>query len=174
MKTIDDYIVSIPDFPAPGILFRDVTSVVQDPDGLQLAIDEMCGLLDGVDFDLIAGTESRGFVFGMPIAYKLGKGFVMVRKKGKLPRETVSRSYALEYGTDSIEVHKDAIKPGQRVVIVDDLIATGGSAEAACKLVEDLGGVVAKVIFLIELKGLNGRKKLAGYDVSSVIAYEGA
>lgn len=174
MKTIDDYIVSIPDFPAPGILFRDVTSVVQDPDGLQLAIDEMCGLLDGVDFDLIAGTESRGFVFGMPIAYKLGKGFVMVRKKGKLPRETVSRSYALEYGTDSIEVHKDAIKPGQRVVIVDDLIATGGSAEAACKLVEDLGGVVAKVIFLIELKGLNGRKKLEGYDVASVIAYEGA
>lgn len=174
MKTIDDYIVSIPDFPAPGILFRDVTSVVQDPDGLQLAIDEMCGLLDGVDFDLIAGTESRGFVFGMPIAYKLDKGFVMVRKKGKLPRETVSRSYALEYGTDSIEVHKDAIKPGQRVVIVDDLIATGGSAEAACKLVEDLGGVVAKVIFLIELKGLNGRKKLEGYDVASVIAYEGA
>lgn len=174
MKTIDDYIVSIPDFPAPGILFRDVTSVVQDPDGLQLAIDEMSKLLEGVDFDVIAGTESRGFVFGMPIAYKLGKGFVMVRKKGKLPRETVSRSYELEYGTDSIEVHKDAIKPGQRVVIVDDLIATGGSSEAACKLVEDLGGVVAKVIFLIELKGLNGREKLKGYDVASVIAYEGA
>ena len=174
MKTIDDYIVSIPDFPEPGILFRDVTSVVQDPDGLQLAIIEMEKLLEDVDFDLIAGTESRGFIFGTPLAYEMGKGFVMVRKKGKLPRETVSRSYALEYGTDTIEIHKDAIKPGQRVVIVDDLIATGGSAEAACKLVEDLGGVVAKVIFLIELKGLNGRKKLEGYDVGSVIAYEGA
>lgn len=174
MKTIDDYIVTIPDFPEPGILFRDVTSVVQDPDGLQLAVIEMEKLLNDVDFDLIAGTESRGFVFGMPLAYELGKGFVMVRKKGKLPRETISRSYALEYGTDTLEIHKDAIKPGQRVVIVDDLIATGGSAEAACKLVEDLGGVVAKVIFLIELKGLNGRKKLEGYDVGSVIAYEGA
>ena len=134
MKKVEDYVKSIPDFPEPGIIFRDVTSVVQDPDGLKLAIDGLVGFLDGLDFDLIAGTESRGFIFGMPVAYLLNKGFVMVRKKGKLPRETVSRSYALEYGTATIEIHKDAIQPGQRVVLVDDLIATGGSAEAACKL----------------------------------------
>ena len=174
MKTIDDYIVTIPDFPQPGIMFRDVTSVVQDPEGLRLSIDGLAGLLEGVDFDVIVGTESRGFVFGMPLAYKLGKGFVMARKEGKLPRETVSRSYDLEYGTATVEIHKDAIKPGQRAVIVDDLIATGGSSEATCRLVEELGGTVAKVIFLIELKGLNGREKLKDYDVASLQAYEGA
>lgn len=174
MKTVEDYIVTIPDFPEPGIMFRDVTSVIQDPDGLKLAVDSLIGKLDGVDFDLVAGPESRGFVFGMPVAYALNKGFIMVRKKGKLPRETVSRTYDLEYGTATIEIHKDAIKPGQRVVVVDDLIATGGSAEAACKLIEDLGGVVVKVIFLIELKGLKGREKLKDYDVASIVAYEGA
>lgn len=174
MKTVDDYIITIPDFPEPGILFRDVTSVVQDPDGLKLAIDSIIDTLKDVDFDLVAGPESRGFVFGMPVAYALGKGFVMVRKKGKLPRETVSRSYDLEYGSATIEIHKDAIKPGQKVVVIDDLIATGGSAEAACKIIEDMGGIVAKVIFLIELKGLNGREKLKGYDVESIVAYEGA
>lgn len=173
MKKVEDYVVTIPDFPEPGIMFRDVTSVVQDPEGLKLAVEGLVGLLDGVDFDVIAGPESRGFVFGMPVAYALGKGFVMIRKKGKLPRETLSYSYELEYGTAEIEIHKDAIKPGQKVVVIDDLIATGGSAEAACKLVEALGGEVVKVIFLMELAGLKGREKLKDYDVGSVIVYEG-
>ena len=173
MKKVEDYVKSIPDFPEPGIIFRDVTSVIQDPDGLKLAIDGLVKLLDGVEFDLIAGPESRGFIFGMPVAYLLGKGFVMVRKKGKLPRETVSRSYDLEYGKATIEIHKDAVQPGQRVVLVDDLIATGGSAEAACKLIEELGGTVVKTVFLMELAGLNGREKLKDYDVASLITYEG-
>lgn len=173
MKKVEDYVVSIPDFPEPGIIFRDVTSVIQDADGLQLAIDEMQKLLEGVEFDVIAGAESRGFVFGMPIAYNMKKPFVLVRKKGKLPRETVEMSYDLEYGSATIEMHKDAIKPGQKVVLVDDLIATGGTIEAAAKLVEKLGGKVVKIIFLMELAGLEGRKKLAKYDVGSVVCYEG-
>lgn len=173
MKNIEDYVVSIPDFPEEGIIFRDVTSVIQDKDGLQLAIDKMQELLDGVDCDVILGTESRGFIFGMPIAYNLKKGFVPVRKKGKLPRETVSAKYDLEYGSAEIEIHKDAILPGQKVVIVDDLIATGGTIEATAKLVEELGGEVVKIIFLMELAGLNGREKLKKYDVASVICYEG-
>ena len=173
MKKIEEYVRTIPDFPEPGIMFRDVTSVLQDPDGLKLAIDAMIHLLDGVEFDFIAGTESRGFILGVPIAYELGKAFIPVRKKGKLPCETVSAEYELEYGTACIEIHKDSIKPGQKVVIVDDLIATGGTIEAAIKLVEQLGGEVVKVIFLMELAGLKGREKLAGYDVASVITYEG-
>lgn len=173
MKKVEDYIRSIPDFPEEGIIFRDITTVLQDAEGLKLAIDEMIGLLDGVDFDVIAGTESRGFIFGMPIAYALGKAFVPVRKKGKLPCETVSQTYDLEYGTATIEIHKDSIKPGQKVVLVDDLIATGGTIEAAAKLVEQLGGEVVKMIFLLELAGLKGREKLSGYDVASVVSYEG-
>ena len=173
MKKVEDYIRSIPDFPEPGIIFRDVTSVLQDAEGLKLSIDEMTKLLDGVDFDVIAGAESRGFIFGMPIAYALGKPFVPVRKAGKLPCETVSQSYDLEYGQATIEIHKDAIKPGQKVVLVDDLIATGGTMEAAAKLVEKLGGEVVKMIFLIELAGLEGRKKLAKYDLASVVSYNG-
>ena len=173
MKKVEDYVVSIPDFPEPGIIFRDVTSVIQDAEGLQLAIDEMQKLLDGVEFDVLAGAESRGFIFGMPIAYNMKKPFVLVRKKGKLPRETVEMSYDLEYGSATVEMHKDAIKPGQKVVLVDDLIATGGTIEAAAKLVEQLGGEVVKIIFLMELAGLEGRKKLAKYDVGSVICYEG-
>ena len=173
MKKIEDYVRTIPDFPEPGIMFRDITSVLQDPDGLQLSIDEMIKLIEGIEFDVIAGAESRGFIFGVPMAYKLGKSFVPVRKKGKLPCETVSAEYDLEYGKACIEIHKDAIKPGQKVVIVDDLIATGGTIEAAVKLVEQLGGEVVKVIFLMELAGLNGREKLANYDVASVITYEG-
>ena len=173
MKKVEDYVVSIPDFPEPGIIFRDVTSVIQDAEGLQLAIDEMQKLLEGVEFDVLAGAESRGFVFGMPIAYNMKKPFVLVRKKGKLPRETVEMSYDLEYGSATIEMHKDAIKPGQKVVLVDDLIATGGTIEAAAKLVEQLGGEVVKIIFLMELAGLEGRKKLAKYDVGSVVCYEG-
>ena len=173
MKKVEDYVRTIPDFPEPGIMFRDITSVLQDPDGLKLSIDEMIKKLDGVEFDVIAGAESRGFIFGVPVAYELGKAFVPVRKKGKLPCETVSAEYALEYGTACIEIHKDAIKPGQKVVVVDDLIATGGTIEAAIKLIEQLGGEVVKVLFLIELAGLNGREKLAGYDVESVVTYEG-
>ena len=173
MKKMEDYVRTIPDFPEPGVMFRDVTSVLQDPDGLKLAIDSMISLLDGVDFDVVAGTESRGFMFGVPIAYKLGKAFVPVRKKGKLPCETISAEYALEYGTAEIEIHKDSIKPGQKVVLVDDLIATGGTIEASVRLIEQLGGKVAKIIFLMELLGLKGKEKLAGYEVASVISYEG-
>ncbi len=172
MKKIEEYVRSIPDFPEPGIIFRDITSVLQDADGLQLAIDSMIKLLDGVDFDVVAGTESRGFIFGVPIAYEMHKPFVPVRKKGKLPCETISQSYDLEYGQATIEMHKDSIKPGQKVVLVDDLIATGGTIEAAIKLVEQLGGEVVKVIFLMELAGLKGRERLKGYDVASVITYE--
>ena len=173
MKKIEEYVKSIPDFPEKGIVFRDVTSVLQDADGLHLAIDEMQKFLEGVEFDVIAGTESRGFIFGVPIAYNLHKAFVPVRKKGKLPRETVSAEYELEYGKAEIEMHKDAIQPGQKVVLVDDLIATGGTIEAAARLVEELGGEVVKIIFLMELEGLKGREKLKGYDVESVIHYEG-
>ena len=156
MKTVKDYIRTIPDFPEKGIMFRDVTSVIQDADGLKLAIDEMIKRLDGLDFDVIAGAESRGFVFGMPIAYALHKPFVMVRKAGKLPCETVSKTYDLEYGTATIEMHKDSIKPGQKVVLVDEL-----------------GGEVVKMLFLIELAGLNGRKLLSKYDVDAVVSYDG-
>lgn len=173
MKKIEEYVRSIPDFPEPGIIFRDITSVLQDADGLQLAIDSMIRLLDGVEYDVVAGTESRGFIFGVPIAYEMHKPFVPVRKKGKLPCETISQSYDLEYGQATIEMHKDSIKPGQKVVLVDDLIATGGTIEAAIKLVEQLGGEVVKVIFLMELAGLKGRERLKGYDVASVITYEG-
>ncbi len=173
MKKMEDYVRSIPDFPEEGIIFRDVTSVLQDADGLHLAIDEMQKLLDGVQCDVIAGTESRGFIFGMPIAYNLHKPFVLVRKKGKLPCETVEKTYDLEYGTATIEMHKDAIKPGQKVVLIDDLIATGGTIKAAAQLIESLGGEVVKIVFLMELAGLKGREKLAKYDVSSVITYEG-
>lgn len=173
MKKVEDYIRTIPDYPEPGVMFRDVTSILQDADGLKLAIDSMIALLDGVEFDVIAGAESRGFIFGMPIAYALGKPFVLVRKAGKLPCETVSASYELEYGTATIEMHKDAIKPGQKVVLIDDLIATGGTIEAAAGLVEKLGGEVVKIIFLMELAGLKGREKLAKYDVASVVSFEG-
>lgn len=173
MKRIEEYVRSIPDFPEKGIIFRDVTSVLQDADGLHLAIDEMQKKLDGIDFDVVVGPESRGFIFGVPIAYNLHKAFVPVRKKGKLPCETVEMSYDLEYGSATIEMHKDSIKPGQKVVIIDDLIATGGTTEAIVKLVERLGGEVVGIVFLMELKGLNGREHLNGKHVESVICYEG-
>ena len=173
MKKLEDYVISIPDFPKPGIIFRDVTSVVQDADGLQMAIDALMEKMDGLEFDVIAGSESRGFVFGMPLAYNLHKPFVMIRKKGKLPRETVSVSYELEYGTAELEIHKDAILPGQKVVLIDDLIATGGTSKAMIQLVESLGGNVVTNLFLMELAGLNGRRQLEGYNVDSVIVYEG-
>ena len=173
MKKLEDYVVTIPDFPEPGIMFRDITSVIQDPDGLKLAVDGLADLVKDLEFDLVIGPESRGFIFGVPVAYLLGKGFIPVRKKGKLPRETVSQKYDLEYGQAEVEIHKDAIRPGQKVVIVDDLMATGGSAEAAAKLVEKLGGQVVRMVFVMELAGLEGRKKLAGYDVQSLIVYPG-
>ena len=173
MKHIEDYVRTIPDFPEPGIQFRDITSVLQDPDGLKLSVDLFLEQLNGIDFDVIVGMESRGFLFGMPVAYAMGKPFVPIRKKGKLPCETISAEYDLEYGTASIELHKDAIAPGQRVVLLDDLIATGGTIAAGVRLVEQLGGKIVKVLCLMELKGLEGRKKLENYDVSSIIAYEG-
>lgn len=173
MKAIEEYVRSIPDFPKKGIIFRDLTSVLQDADGLALAIDSMQAYLKDVDVDVIVGAESRGFILGMPIAYNLHKSFVPVRKPGKLPCEVISQSYSLEYGEASIEIHKDAIKPGQKVVLIDDLIATGGTAQAAVKLIESLGGEVVKLLFLMELSGLKGREALKGYDVASVICYEG-
>ncbi len=173
MKKIEEYVRSIPDFPEEGIIFRDVTSILQDADGLKLAIDSMIALLEGVEFDVIVGTESRGFIFGVPIAYALGKPFVPARKKGKLPCETISVKYDLEYGSAEVEMHKDAISPGQKVVLVDDLIATGGTIEACARMIEMLGGEVVKIVFLMELAGLNGRDKLKNYDVASVITYEG-
>ena len=172
-KKLEEYVKSIPDFPEPGIIFRDVTSVLQDAEGLKLAIDELAKRLEGVDCDIIAGTESRGFIFGMPIAYLLHKPFIPVRKAGKLPREVVRESYDLEYGKATIEIHKSSVKPGDRIVLIDDLIATGGTMAAAIKLVEQLGGKVQKIIALIELKGLNGRAAMPGYDIESVIAYDG-
>lgn len=173
MKKLEDYVISIPDFPEPGIIFRDVTSILQDPDGLKLAVDSLLSMVKGLDFDVIVGAESRGFIFGMPVAYETGKAFILARKPGKLPRETVSAEYELEYGTGSIEIHKDAIRPGQKAVIIDDLIATGGTAKAIAGLVEQLGGQVVKLCFVMELAGLKGREQLAGYQVESAIRYEG-
>ena len=172
-RAIEEYVRSIVGFPEPGIIFRDVTSILEDADGLHLAVDLLQEKVEDLDFDVVVGPESRGFIFGVPVAYNLHKAFVPVRKKGKLPCETVSMEYDLEYGSAVIEMHKNSIKPGQRVVIIDDLMATGGTIEAIIKLVESLGGVVAKIVFLMELEGLEGRKKLDGYDVETVIAYPG-
>lgn len=173
MKRIEDYVISIPDFPEPGIIFRDITGILRDADGLKLSIDKIQEMLEGVEFDAVLGLESRGFIFGMPIAYNLHKAFIPVRKKGKLPRETVSAKYDLEYGTAEIEIHKEDLRPGMKAVIIDDLIATGGTVEAAVKLAESLGAEVVKIAFVMELAGLKGRERLAGYDVESVITYEG-
>ena len=174
MKKLKEYIRSIPDFPEKGIIFRDVTSILMDADGLKLAIDELAKCLEGMDFDVIAGAESIGFLFGMPLAYLLHKPFVPIRKKGKLPCETVEKTYDLEYGTATIEIHKDAIKPGDKVVLLDDLIATGGTMKAAAELVEELGGEVVEMLFLIELVDLKGREVLSKYKVDSVVQFEGA
>lgn len=173
MKKLEDYVISIPDFPEPGIMFRDITSILRNPDGLMLSIHELMYALEGIEFDVVVGAESRGFIFGVPLAYNKRKAFVPVRKKGKLPRETVSEKYDLEYGTAEIEIHKEDIRPGQRIVFVDDLLATGGTAKAAIDLIEKLGGVVVKVLFVMELEGLHGRDKLQGYDVEALITYPG-
>ncbi|MBO5552167.1 MAG: adenine phosphoribosyltransferase [Lachnospiraceae bacterium] len=172
-KKLEDYVRSIPDFPKKGIIFRDITSVLQDADGFHLAIDELKKLIEDIDFDVIVGAESRGFIFGAPLAYELHKPMILIRKKGKLPCETISQDYDLEYGSASIEIHKDAVKKGQKAVLIDDLIATGGTLAASVKLIERLGGEVVRIVCLMELAGLKGRKKLEGYDVASVITYEG-
>ncbi len=173
MKKLEEYVRSIPDFPEPGIIFRDVTSILQDADGLHQAIDGLMDSLKDVEYDVVVGPESRGFIFGVPVAYEAHKSFVPVRKKGKLPCETISAEYDLEYGSAVIEMHKDSIRPGQKVVIIDDLIATGGTIEAIIGLIEQLGGEVVKICFVMELAGLNGRDKLKGYEVESLITYEG-
>lgn len=173
MKQIEDYIISVPDFPQPGILFRDVTGILSDADGLKLTLDTLYKVLENVEFDIIAGLEARGFLFGVSVAEHFHKPFVPVRKKGKLPRETVSVEYDLEYGKACMEIHKDAIKPGQRVLIVDDLLATGGTAKAAATMIEKLGANVALCAFVIELFDLHGREKLQGYRVESLTKFPG-
>ena len=173
MKKLEEHVFSIPDFPKPGILFRDVTGVLASGEGFRLAVDGFCRSLEGVDFDLVASMESRGFLFGAPVACRLGKGFVPVRKPGKLPRATIAEDYLLEYGTARLEVHRDDIRPGQRVVVIDDLLATGGTAAAAAKLVERLGASVVKMVFLIELVDLGGRARLAKYPVDGLLGFPG-
>jgi len=170
---LEDYVRNIPDFPEKGIIFRDVTSVLQDAEGLHLAIDTMQELIADIEFDVVVGPESRGFIFGTPIAYLNRKPFVLIRKKGKLPCETVSKDYDLEYGKATIEMHKDSIKPGQKVLIVDDLIATGGTTEAMIELIESLGGQVVGIVVLMELAGLEGRKRLKNYRLEAAICYPG-
>ena len=172
MKKLEEYVVSIPDYPEKGIIFRDVTSILEDPEGLQLSIRELQDRLEGMDFNIVIGPESRGFIFGMPIAYNLQKAFVPIRKKGKLPCETASIKYDLEYGSAEIEIHKRSIKPGDKVVIVDDLMATGGTAKAIMEMVEEMGAEVVASAFLIELDFLNGRKALPDCRVEAVIHYE--
>lgn len=171
MKRIEDYIIAVPDFPKPGVLFRDITGILNDPDGLKLTLDAFYKTLENVDFDVVVGLEARGFLFGVPIAEHFHKPFVPERKKGKLPRETVEVTYNLEYGTACMEIHKDAIKPGQRVVIVDDLLATGGTAKAAAHLVEKMGGKVECFAFVIELADLKGRDVLGGYRVETLTKF---
>ncbi len=172
MKNLKDYIRSIPDHPRKGIIFRDITTVLQDADAFTLAIDEMKKLVEDLDYDVIVGAESRGFIFGAPLAYECHKPLVLARKKGKLPAEKISQEYDLEYGTATLEMHTDSIKPGQKVVLMDDLLATGGTLEAAAKLIERLGGEVVRIICLMELTGLGGRELLKDYDVKALIAYD--
>ena len=172
MAKLEDFVTCIPDFPKEGVLFRDITTIISDPVGFKMAIDGLMAMIDPSEYDLVVGSESRGFVFGAPVAIAAGKGFILARKKGKLPREVVSASYDLEYGSATIEMHKDAIKPGQRVFVVDDLIATGGTTKAVIDLIEQLGGKVVKVGFVMELAGFGAKDTvLKGYDVESLISY---
>lgn len=159
-------------FPRDGISFKDITTVLQDPEALKYTIDALIEMVKDKDIDVIVGPEARGFLLGTPIAYKLGVGFVPVRKPGKLPAETISFEYELEYGCDTLEIHRDAIKKGQRVLIIDDLLATGGTIGSVAKLIEELGGEVVAINFVIELTGLKGREKLEKYDVNSIVQYE--
>jgi adenine phosphoribosyltransferase len=164
---------SIPDFPVKGILFRDITTLIRDGEAFQDVVDAMVEHYIDTEIDVIVGIEARGWIFGAPLAYELGAGFVPVRKPTKLPAEKISVSYSLEYGTNTLEMHKDALAPGTKVLLVDDLLATGGSAKAGVELVEKLGGQVVSLAFLIELKDLKGRDRLKGYDVFSMIQFEG-
>ena len=168
---IADDIAAMPDYPKPGVLFRDTTTMLADGEAFHEAIEQMAAKVSDLDFDLIIGSEARGFLFGTPLAYKLHKPFALVRKKGKLPRQTVSADYALEYGTATLEMHKDSIQPGQKVLIVDDLMATGGTIQAMARLTETLGGTVAGVLVLMELKDLGCREILKDYRLESVVVY---
>jgi len=172
MESLKARIRHVPDFPKPGILFYDITTLLRDPEGFRCAVDELAKPYTSANVALVAGVESRGFIFGAAVADRLGAGFVPVRKPGKLPAQTAQVSYSLEYGTDALEVHEDAISTGQRVLIVDDLLATGGTARATCDLVRRLGGTVVGVAFLVELTFLGGRSKLPGEDVFSVLQYD--
>ena len=172
MKSLEDYITIINDFPEEGVIYRDITSVIEDSDGFRLAIGELMKLLDGVEFNKIIALESRGFIFGSPIAYELRKPMVLVRKAGKLPRETVSQSYNLEYGSATVEIHKSSINPGDKVILIDDLIATGGTLQAAAKLVEALRGEIVKAVALVELRGFDARSRL-DFDIETVLSYDG-
>lgn len=166
------YITVVPDYPKEGIRFKDITTLMQNGEVYKQAIDEMANFAKEKEIDIVVGPEARGFVVGCPIAYSLGVGFVPVRKAGKLPREVISVDYGLEYGSDSLTIHKDGIKPGQRVLIADDLLATGGTINATIEMVEKLGGVVAGIAFMIELSYLEGREKLSQYDIFSLTSYE--
>ena len=172
MDELKKLIREVPDFPKPGINFYDITTLLQDPSGLEETIDSLTELCRGLDIDTVIGVESRGFIFGAPLAYQLGVGFIPVRKPKKLPSDTVSISYELEYGTDSLEMHKDAIGEGHNVLIVDDLLATGGTARAVVDLVEKVGGKVSALLFVVELTFLNGRAKFDGYNVKSLVSYD--
>jgi adenine phosphoribosyltransferase len=168
---LKNFVRDIYDFPILGILFRDITTMLKEPAALRRGVDAMIQAVEGLAFDAVLGPESRGFIFGMPMAYVLEKGFVPVRKAGKLPAETARKDYALEYGTAAIEIHKDAVTPGRRFIIADDLLATGGTAKATAELVEEMGGIVVSSLFFIELAGLQGREILKGRDVRSVLVY---
>lgn len=172
MENLRKLIREVPDFPKPGINFYDITTLLLDPEGLEQTIDALTEQCRGMEIDTVIGIESRGFIFGTPVAYQLGTGFIPVRKPKKLPAEKVSISYDLEYGQDTLEMHKDAVGSGHRVLIVDDLLATGGTARAVCDLVESVGGIVAGLLFVVELDFLNGRSKFDGYDVKSLIHYK--
>ncbi|MBC7232453.1 MAG: adenine phosphoribosyltransferase [Chloroflexi bacterium] len=161
----------VPDFPVKGVLFKDITTLLKDPDAFQEAIDGLIDRFLDEEIDIVAAIEARGFIFGAPLAYELAAGFVPIRKPGKLPWETISASYTLEYGTNTLEIHKDAIQPGQRVLLVDDVLATGGSAKAAAELIERLGGKIVSIVFLVDLTYLKGMEKLQGYDVFSLIKF---
>ncbi|MCL4487401.1 MAG: adenine phosphoribosyltransferase [Chloroflexi bacterium] len=165
---------TIPDFPVEGILFRDITTLIRDGEAFQEAIDTMVEHYQDTEIDVVAAVEARGWIFGAPLAYELGAGFVPIRKPSKLPAEKLSLSYSLEYGSNTLEVHKDAISSGEKVLIVDDLLATGGSAKAAITLLEKLGGKIAGLAFLIELTDLHGRDRLKGYDIYTMVQFEGA
>ncbi|MDI6603546.1 MAG: adenine phosphoribosyltransferase [Thermoanaerobacteraceae bacterium] len=171
LDVVKSLIREIPDFPKKGIDFKDITPVLRDKEAFNYSINMLAKALEGKNIDLIAGSEARGFIFGAPLAYKMGVGFIPVRKPRKLPPMTIKYEYELEYGIDALEMQKDAIQKGQRIIIVDDLLATGGTAYAVLKLIEQLGGVVESLLFLIELTSLNGRKKLDGYDIISLIKY---